>query len=1207
MYRKLKSALLILVIFLMNLSLAQTSDDLLQAYKAEQAKLNLVYESLQSTSSLSKNISPDEIHKIKFNLSNLKKELKKSNQNSAIMHYHVTNVSLSTDFELLDFYLYDYSTNAYRAVGRVRNKSNIYANYVKISYSLTKDKTLVGVDYNFMDYDTYGSSGMLPYHVSFFETYIDKVDFDSIAFLISYSDIKSNDICWNQLMKIDEVKFEKEYTLNKWFGKVTNNSSYSFTYPQIFACIFKEARMIDMNYTFLNTDCQTPRTIIIYLVNKEPTESEYIYLKNCTDQDAYISGWTLGDKENPTALKFPVGTKIESNSSLTIRYPVIGFEIDDTEEIIYLKDDKGVLIDSWDEKEDSRRLYENATCCFDSYLDLPPVYDEIKYYLTYALYSLEGSGNIKPNWPQFTEISYTGSERLEIPFNTFLIDHENNPIQVEANWGDNSNLQWSSSSYSGSVKALKHAYQQPGVYYLHAKSKDSKGAESSWSENIKIEISAVPELKFVSITPKTAYYLQSYQDTLEVTGGIPPYQWGIGSGTLPTGLTLNPANGIISGKPTQSGTFNCNINITDGGSPKESIAGSIQIKVVNQPPKIQSSAIVQIKEHQKLTYTASATDPDGNPISLQFKNYPLWLSTFGISITGIPPESAPDTSFMIIASDGDLKDSILVKVDVIPVNDPPQITSLVAVTAFEDLFFEYQASAIDPEGSKITFTFKDYPGWLNPGITKISGIPKQGNQQYSFILIASDGELSDTLTVRITVEDINDPPEITSSPAATAYEDSLFIYKAAATDPENLKIKFTFINYPSWLNPSVDFISGIPTEGKTDTSFIIIASDGQLADTLKVLLKVISVNDPPKIVSVSRVGACENNLFQYIARATDPEHDAVSFQFKNYPSWMIVADSIIYGYPHSSSPDTSFLIIASDGLLSDSLTIEVVINQIPVFISSKSATAYEDSLFSYKAQAYDPDGSSITYTIINYPHWLTPIGSEIKGIPKEGAQDTLFTIIASDGLLSDTLSVKVDVILVNDPPKIQNLVNISFTNTEEYVINLDNCVVDPDDEPATLSWQVKTVNINNNFIIKIEDRTVRFSAPGYIGTESVEFKVTDPAGASDTKIIQVEVKGSSFVENKDNQLIPENYCLKQNYPNPFNPQTTIAFGLPEATEVSIAVYNVNGQLVSELFKGNKAAGFHQVTWDAANASAGIYLIKMQTAEFIEIRKCLLIK
>jgi hypothetical protein len=169
------------------------------------------------------------------------------------------------------------------------------------------------------------------------------------------------------------------------------------------------------------------------------------------DQDVYISGWTLGDKDNPTALKFPAGTKIVSDSYLTIKYPLIGFEIDDTDEIIYLKDDKGILVDTWDEKEESYRMHENATCCFDSYLDLPDNYDESKYYLSYARYSLEGTENIKPNWPQFTELSYTGVTRKDMSFEAFLLDHENERNKVLVDWGDNSTSEWSQNFYSGTV------------------------------------------------------------------------------------------------------------------------------------------------------------------------------------------------------------------------------------------------------------------------------------------------------------------------------------------------------------------------------------------------------------------------------------------------------------------------------------------------------------------------------------------------------------------------------------------------------------------------------------------------------------------------------------------------------------------------------------------------------------------------------------
>jgi hypothetical protein len=83
--------------------------------------------------------------------------------------------------------------------------------------------------------------------------------------------------------------------------------------------------------------------------------------------------------------------------------------------------------------------------------------------------------------------------------------------------------------------------------------------------------------------------------------------------------------------------------------------------------------------------------------------------------------------------------------------------------------------------------------------------------------------------------------------------------------------------------------------------------------------------------------------------------------------------------------------------------------------------------------------------------------------------------------------------------------------------------------------------------------------------------------------------------------------LYQNYPNPFNPQTTISFELSIPAEVTISIYNLNGQLVSELFRGKKQTGVHYLTWNASDNSTGLYFIEMIADDFIQIRKCYFLK
>ena len=92
-----------------------------------------------------------------------------------------------------------------------------------------------------------------------------------------------------------------------------------------------------------------------------------------------------------------------------------------------------------------------------------------------------------------------------------------------------------------------------------------------------------------------------------------------------------------------------------------------------------------------------------------------------------------------------------------------------------------------------------------------------------------------------------------------------------------------------------------------------------------------------------------------------------------------------------------------------------------------------------------------------------------------------------------------------------------------------------------------------------------------------------------------------------NQVLPQQYTLSQNYPNPFNPSTLIQYALPEATEVTLEVFNSVGQKVMELVNGQQSAGYHTATFDASGLSSGVYLYKLTTPSFTETKKMLLIK
>jgi hypothetical protein len=88
---------------------------------------------------------------------------------------------------------------------------------------------------------------------------------------------------------------------------------------------------------------------------------------------------------------------------------------------------------------------------------------------------------------------------------------------------------------------------------------------------------------------------------------------------------------------------------------------------------------------------------------------------------------------------------------------------------------------------------------------------------------------------------------------------------------------------------------------------------------------------------------------------------------------------------------------------------------------------------------------------------------------------------------------------------------------------------------------------------------------------------------------------------------PEAFLLNQNYPNPFNPSTTIRYGLPERSHVTLTVFNTLGQAVATLVEGEMDAGYHEVTLHASHLASGVYLYQLRAGAFVQTRKLVILR
>ena len=99
--------------------------------------------------------------------------------------------------------------------------------------------------------------------------------------------------------------------------------------------------------------------------------------------------------------------------------------------------------------------------------------------------------------------------------------------------------------------------------------------------------------------------------------------------------------------------------------------------------------------------------------------------------------------------------------------------------------------------------------------------------------------------------------------------------------------------------------------------------------------------------------------------------------------------------------------------------------------------------------------------------------------------------------------------------------------------------------------------------------------------------------------------GTTSVDNNVDGVF--NFSVEQNYPNPFNPSTLIKYNIANSGFVSLKVFDVLGNEVTTLVSEVKSAGEYEVEFNAKDFSSGIYLYKLQSGNFSQTRKMILIR
>ena len=181
--------------------------------------------------------------------------------------------------------------------------------------------------------------------------------------------------------------------------------------------------------------------------------------------------------------------------------------------------------------------------------------------------------------------------------------------------------------------------------------------------------------------------------------------------------------------------------------------------------------------------------------------------------------------------------------------------------------------------------------------------------------------------------------------------------------------------------------------------------------------------------------------------------------------------------------------------------------------------------------------------------------------------------------------------------------------------NVSNGVASAAVAYGTWHWQKIVVDGQNISVTAWADGeampdTATYSYEALTTTEAPSFILV---GVTDDDSSSVQIDEIWYNERpaglgiSDDAPIASRYELGQNYPNPFNPTTHIRFNIPETANAKLTVFNVMGEEVATLVSGVMQAGGHTVSWNAASMPTGVYFYQLESGNFSQTKKLLLVK
>ena len=632
------------------------------------------------------------------------------------------------------------------------------------------------------------------------------------------------------------------------------------------------------------------------------------------------------------------------------------------------------------------------------------------------------------------------------------------------------------------------------------------GTASSWSD-----INGATSATYDLTQSEVGKYVRISVQYTDAQGGVESHTGMMGTAVA----NVNDAN---TGTPTMSGTFTENQVITADASPltgndEDGMTGSSYTYQWQRCTSVATSSCSAISGATSTTYTVTQSDTDK-------------FLRVGVSYTD--DYSTDETVYSAMSSQvGNVNDAPSAGADQTGAITEDASTSTASGTvdaSDQDPNTSLTYTASSTSGTYGSFAVTSSGVWtytLDNSDSDTSGLDTGDSVTEQYTITVSDGSLSDTMTVTITITGVNDAPTITSTAVTGANEDVAYSYTTTASDDDSGDtVTLACTTVPSWLTCNSGALTGTPTNSDVGNHAVVItASDGTASVTDSFTIVVSNANDAPTISSTAITTATEDAVYTYTVTATDVDGDTLTMTGTTVPSWLTFTAStgVLTGTPTNDDVGTSgndVVITVTDGnngQVTDTFTITVAnTNDAPTITSTADTTAEEDEAYSYTTTASDVDtGDSVTLTCTTVPSWLTCNAGALTGTPTNsdvGSHAVVITATDTSGATA-TDSFTIVVSNANDAPTVSSTAITTATEDAVYTYTLTGADADVGD---TLTMSGTTVPSWLTFTAStgVLTGTPTNDNVGTTGNEVV-LTITDAAGESVTDSFTITVANTN--------------------------------------------------------------------------------------------------